>query len=811
MATDPGTPEQPEHSSSDGAADRAAQRATGVRLDQLEARVIALEKRMGIGGVLGGAPATGVPVTGSGTGEAVRPETAPPATREEKVAIVRRMIDDEKAKGVAPATASIDPAVRRAPAVPAATAVSAPKARPPKPAKPDRPALTVEQFIGGKSFLVLGALIVVIGVGFFLKLAVDQGWIGKIPPLWRCLAAGGFGVGLLAVGELAGKRLGRFAAAGFGAAGLGVMYATSYAAYGMFELVDARGAFVLLLLVCGLGVGIALRGRSVALAVLSLLGGYVAPLIAASDDPPVWALAAHLLALLVVGSAIALRVPRQRVLATLTWWGTFALGSFWIVMAADTDPGLVIGFVGVVWATVHWTRVRLPESERAHVIWASMPGVSSFSTTVWAVGSLVLASDSIEWMMRSYATGIGFVVTLAVALVLGRGLRGLLGRPEGQRLVIGSSLLAQAGALLPLTLLLGIEPRWGELLVFFLLGTGAFWAGRQARAWSLVGYGGVLLLVGTGQVLLLPVVGDPTYSEGVRLGGLFASPWMGLIGLGALSWLACGWMSAGWMVDAEREGVVFRGLRGVCLVIGCVLLPIMFMHHEASREGLLTGWFGLTLVVFGAGWIVRHPLALAPAAVYLALSTLQWFVAFLVPGWMDDRGSVPVFMHPGLIWSVVLAVSWWIGAWVMRRAANEDVRDAGMVAWWVGGTLLLITTTLEVARFAGIATDDPTAQAGSVSIWWAVVAVGLLIGGFARAIAPLRYAGIGLLLVATGKVLTYDLAELSPAVRVGSFIGLGMVLLCVAAWYLRVGTKNAQNADENGPDENASPGDAPGV
>lgn len=1065
MPSDPNTPNDGPADLKGGGGGDPSQRAVSARLDLLESRLIEIEKRLEMTGAAPAKPEAPKPApTKSPEAEQAR------ASREEKLAIVRQMITEERSTPVPPSEPTPEPAsqphskpepseasvTERAmlkPTTPVKPVAKTKPVTPTKPVKPERAPITIEQFIGGKAFLVLGALIVVVGAGFFLKLAVNEGWVGKIPPLVRCLAAAAFGFGLLVAGELTVKKLGRFAAVGFRAAGLGVLYATSYAAYGAFELVNATGAFVLLIATCALGVGIALRGRSVMLAVLSLVGGYVAPLISASEDPPAWALPAHLLVLLVVGSVIAVRVPYQRVLATLTWWGTALFGTLWLAVVIDDHPWLVIGFASLVWPLVHWTRLSLPPTTRTHAFWAGMPGAASFSTTVWSVGAMVLASAEIVGLQAWHATGIGFVATLVLSLFVADTWRSLLGKPEGQRGVIGASLLAQTAALLPLTLLLMIEPRWGELLVFVLLGTAAFWVGRRIEAWAMVAYGTVLLVIGTLRVLMVPLDSmvfnaDTIYSQGSVVGGWFVSPWMVLMLMTAGAWMTCGWLSSGWMVDSERTGLTIRrsrlvcvtvacvllpiaflhertaewamacswfglaagayavswwlrrsiaavpvaaylalgtlmtlvlpslddpayanvaplgglmlswwmvmvgvagaawigygwvrfamrdrvegdaagwlrdlrvlsivigcvllpvmfvhgdsarwaiamswfglafgafvvsgfikvplaslpvlgylvlttlltlslpsmgdpsytngqpmgvlvlswwmimtgvvgvswlvcgwrcfrpidaandeagphawlkDVRSLCLVVGCVVLPVMFLHENATREGVMGGWFGLTLAGFGASRLVRHSWASAPSAVYLGLVTVLWVASFLVPGWMDGRDSVPVFLHPGLIWSFVIAASWGVYAWIARGSAVQTIKDSSVVAWWVGGVMLLISTTLEVARFAGTVTDDPTAQAGSVSIWWAVVAVGLLAGGFARAIAPLRYAGIGLLLVATGKVLTYDLAELSPAVRVGSFIGCGLVLLCVAAWYLRVGAKKLENKDE---------------
>lgn len=761
--------------------------STDARIAALEARVAELERRAGFGDPA--APPS--------------PETARP----------------EPALAPAPApTRPTFPAHKPAPRSPVK-----PKTRTStKPAKPSRPPVSLEQFIGGKSLLVLGALIVVIGVGFFLKLAVDQGWIGQIPPLWRCIAAALFGAGLLGVGEIAGNKMGRFAAAGFRAAGLGVLYATAYGAYALFDLVGAGGAFFMLVGVCALGIAVALRGRSVALAVLSLIGGYLAPIVVASSHPPSWGLPAHLLTLLVVGSAIAVRSPRQRVLATLTWWGTAALGTPWILTRADTDPWLVLGLVGVVWVVVHATRSSLPMSKRRAHVWATLPGVASFSTTVWAVGSAVIASDAIDWMPRWSVTGVGLAATVMVGLLFAGGWRVLKARPAGTRGVLGASLIAQAGALLPITLLLAIEPRWGELLVFLLLGVAAFGAGRWTRAWSLAWYSVALLALGTAQVLLLPGFGDPLYRDANLWAGLALSGWMALVVLAAGAWIACAVLASGWMSPAHTETGAHTeplpyfhtlGLRGALAVVGAVVLPIAFLHEEAEPVSIFAAWFGLALGV-GLLAAIRRSAGLAGVVLgYLSLATCQWFIAFLADGWMDGRAGTPVFAHPGLLWSVGLAGAWWVLARMLRPAlwlAGVPVREIRASAWSVGGILLLITTTLEVARFVGVVTDDATARAGSVSLWWGLVAGGLLVAGFVRRIAPLRYVGIGLLLLAACKVLTYDLVALSPAVRVGSFIGMGLVLLCVAAWYLRSGAGRREDSDgdnADGPEKQGVPGD----
>src|SRR5690606_6194785 len=105
----------------------------------------------------------------------------------------------------------------------------------PSPAPKSSPtSFDLERLIGGKTFAVLGALAVVVAAGLFLKLAYDQGWLGRIPDAWKCGLSALFGGALLALGEVALRRWGRAASIGLTSAGLGVVYMSAYAAYGMY-------------------------------------------------------------------------------------------------------------------------------------------------------------------------------------------------------------------------------------------------------------------------------------------------------------------------------------------------------------------------------------------------------------------------------------------------------------------------------------------------------------------------------------------------------------------------------------------------
>jgi uncharacterized membrane protein len=121
----------------------------------------------------------------------------------------------------------------------------------------------------------IGIVAIVLGMAFFFKYAIDQGWIG---PWTRIII--GFVVGSLFVylGELWKEKYGDWAKAGSGG-GIALLYFTVYAAYGFYSLIPQTLAFVLFLGIGALATWLSMRHKSLALGVLGFFGAYGAPVV----------------------------------------------------------------------------------------------------------------------------------------------------------------------------------------------------------------------------------------------------------------------------------------------------------------------------------------------------------------------------------------------------------------------------------------------------------------------------------------------------------------------------------------------------
>jgi uncharacterized membrane protein len=191
---------------------------------------------------------------------------------ERRVEVLEQMVRRLVAAGAAPERIASPSAPLPLHATPARPSEQ-PRYSPPPTAAPD-----LEQWFGQRGLLIVGVLALLTAAGFFLKYAIDRGWIA---PVVRSLLAIVAGIGLAAWGEARIRGgLRRYGAAMIGAGG-GLAYLGLWAAAGPYGLLEHRIG-VLLLAACTVVVTLlALRHEIEGLAIWALAGAYLAPVLLA--------------------------------------------------------------------------------------------------------------------------------------------------------------------------------------------------------------------------------------------------------------------------------------------------------------------------------------------------------------------------------------------------------------------------------------------------------------------------------------------------------------------------------------------------
>jgi len=276
------------------------------------------------------------------------------------------------------------------------------------PAIPERPAPAgsqpaaqdLEQWFGQRGLLVVGVLALLAATGFFLKYAIDRGWI---PPVARSLLAITAGIALAAWGEArvrAGLR--RYGAAMIGAGG-GLAYLGLWAAAGPYALIERRAGILLLAACTVVVILLALRHEVEGLAIWALAGAYLAPILL---PPPVPNPEAFLGYLEVIGLGTGLLA------FTLTWrrtyelalLGYFVLAALGAAVALETAVGCWFLAAGAL-LTLHVTKRRAwPEARLGLMALAwlllgmALAGVRGPEARVWlALGAAAAVAALLWW------------------------------------------------------------------------------------------------------------------------------------------------------------------------------------------------------------------------------------------------------------------------------------------------------------------------------------------------------------------------------------------------------------------------------
>jgi uncharacterized membrane protein len=161
---------------------------------------------------------------------------------------------------------------------------------------------------------------------------------------------------------------------------------------------------------------------------------------------------------------------------------------------------------------------------------------------------------------------------------------------------------------------------------------------------------------------------------------------------------------------------------------------------------------------------------------------------------------------PGFAAGGSLALSFAIGVMalvVVRRLPRPSPSMVDLAAW--DAALTIVLTLLILGGLTRLCLDLlggpnwnvvlPSSAEFALSALWTLAATVLFAVGMRFASTLVRWEGLILFGVTILKVFFVDLSSLQAEYRVGSFVGLGIVLVAVSSWYTRAALKRKTEAD----------------
>lgn len=716
---------------------------------------------------------------------AIPPQVRPPISMDPSLAATPPIVTQPQQPPNVDAAVSTPLGTPRREPAPAA----APRAMP----KP-KSAVNIEQMVAGRWYAYAGAVVLVMGVALGLKWAYDVGLL-RVSPAWRCILATAFGCVLIGAGREAGKRVNAWAAAACYAAGLGAIYASVYAAFELYSLFNPAMAMVLLGATSVLGVAVSVRSRLASVGILSIVAGFVAPLLLWKHSGPPWALPSYLIALSAMATVVGvLRGGAFRVMRDVALAGTMLIGAGWMSTLSAGGSIAATVFLAITWAIAQAEMLRIAimgplsvgvpggNGQNLDRAWRGQTLVSSFGVSMWAAGFgyhvAQAAGWSGDWLLSAACCVSSAVLAYTLAPVDWKapreGQRSLDLSAEHWKQVTGWNFWLQAGVLLGITILI-LLGGLAEAAAWTGLGIGAVLLAQRLRSQPLAFYAAAAFVMLIARAALSPSWHTGVLDLPVELLTVKFTWWSVSLIVGA-----CGACGAIWVRDAiAARRRFFAGV--ACL--GVLVVFVATARDSSHGLGVMFTWLGLAMGLIA---LARRPRwqALGHAAfVGLLLSTGAWVGQFIFDGW-SNRGW-PLALHPGLLSAVALALGFG-PMWRWHRTPEAESQVASLMAkhgGWASGLILLLSTSLYLAHVAGVFQVRSDARSALISMWWGVFGFVTVTLGFRWKAPRARYAGLGLLALGAAKAVLLDLADVSTLWRVVSFLALGALLMTVGIGY----------------------------
>jgi len=534
--------------------------------------------------------------------------------------------------------------------------------------------------LAGNMVARVGVIILFLGVAFFLKFAIEQGWLA-IELRLACSALGG--LALVVTGWRLRTRRQHYALILQGG-GMGIIYLTVFAAVSFYELLGPAPGLGLMMVLVVQSSTLAVLQDARSLALLAMVGGFLAPVLISSNGSHVALFSYY--AVLNVGILGIAWFKAWRELNLVGFIFTFVIGAAWGYAYyrpeyfSTTEPFLILHFLFYVAVPVLFARRQSPKLK------GYVDGSLVFGVPLVAVGLQ-------QALVRDFEYGLA-LSALAAALLYAILATALWKARHAHMRLLTEAFLALAIMFGTLAIPFAVEGRWTGA-AWALEGAALVWLGvRQKRL--LARLSGLLLQFSAGIALLsnfdlatphIPVLNSIYLCALiVSFSGLFSGYYLYrhwqilrteelLVPVLALSWGLAWWFGA--------------GIYEILQTIDPVYLP-------SANLGFVT----TSLAALAA---LRQPLDWPdlnfPPRILLGL--MVGFVAVLL--------AAPSVHHPmehggWLAWPVAFVVQYWL----LRRFQKEW--PEGLLRYWHLGTFLLLVfmITWEAEWMVGQANLAPT-------------------------------------------------------------------------------------------------------
>jgi hypothetical protein len=217
---------------------------------------------------------------------------------------------------------------------------------------------------------------------------------------------------------------------------------------------------------------------------------------------------------------------------------------------------------------------------------------------------------------------------------------------------------------------------------------------------------------------------------------------------------------------------------GPVLILSCIAVLIRYAYVSAGQEWAPVAWVAVAVAAAGYGALARSWAAFAGAVAAGILASAQQ---------LANSYPIPPDTDVLVLGFIATAALWILGERTASRIGSENA-DAPKGICVTAATILLLC----------LLERSPALREFYLTISWSILGFALFGVALAFHEKYYRYAGLAVILLASGRVLTIDTVNLEPMPRILAWFVLGLVMLVLGFGYVKAFPAARTTPDRDG-------------
>ncbi|MDN3667240.1 DUF2339 domain-containing protein [Algibacter miyuki] len=662
----------------------------------------------------------------------------------------------------------------------------------------------LEKFIGENLINKIGILILVLGISYFVKYAIDKDWINEPARVGIGILAGSL---VLFIAHKLRKKYAPFSSV-LVAGAIAIFYFTIAIAFHEYKLFGQEVAFSIMVIITAFSCLISLSYNRMELAVLSLIGGFAVPFMISTGSGNYVVLFTYI-AILDIGILTLAYFKKWQLLHILAFIFTILLFGGWVTKdLLSLEPhyfgALVFGFIFYLIFIVMTTINNLRNKGSFTGIQLGMLATNNF--VFYGIGMFVLSEYNPE--LRGLFTAFLALMNMGYSLLLFKKF-GL--DKKGIYLLIGLSLTF-------ITLAIPIQFSGNNITVFWAIeAVMLMWLAQKSQIKSYRFASVIVQALMIGSLVMDWEVYTNAEAFNIILNPVFIAGFLVVLSLVTVHLLLrketeklekfglvfnpifykkltrIAAVVVGYFVGLTEviyqadQFFMMNGLLSVCLqyhfLFSAVLCFVLYRNRTTSNDKLINVVAIFNIAIFAIGIAKLPMLEFEENLLYdfnYSISYAMHFVglAFVLYFWYlvyNSNKTQKVFS----IFNNKLTI--WLAVFALVLIASTEVILQGLHLMDFS-----IAQNEQTNKYALISTAQYKIIKTGLPVLWGVLAFVLLLWGIKKQLKSLRIIALTLLGLTIVKLFAYDISNVSETGKIIAFILLGILILIISFIYQKI-------------------------